>query len=385
MKAIDPKTKLLRAPRATTVLEVFGPILSVIFAMLVASIALVMIGKNPFAVYGTMFSYSFGRIDSVAYILTKATPLIFAGIAVAISFKVNLFNIGVEGQYAIGAFCASWAGSAIHGLPMYIHLPIVILAGACGGALWSLIPIWLKLKRGVHEVITTIMLNSTAYMFLHYLMSGPFKDKAMIGLGTVGSASGVRMAPVLDTARIPPLHGLFGLFGIEIPKYVSLNWFLILGLVLAVGMYLLLWKTPFGMEVRAVGHNPKASEAAGIKSHAVMFRAFVLSGAVAGLVGLADLLGYFGYLDIDFPKGYGFTGIAVALVGKNGALGIVLASLLFGFLSRGGMGIQVLEKVPMETYYILQGLIILCIVIGAEIVKRVARAQQKREEAQADA
>jgi len=372
---MKPETRRVR------VLELLGPVLSVLFAMLVASIALTAIGKNPLSVYGTMFAYSFGRVDSVAYILVKATPLIFAGIAVAIGFRVNLFNIGVEGQYAIGAFFASWVGSAVTGLPAYIHLPLVILAAAFGGALWALVPIWLKIKRGVHEVISTIMLNNTAYLLLHYLMSGPFKDKAAVGLGTVGSNSGVRMARILATARIPGLQGLARLVGINVPNYVSLNWFLIIGLALAVGMYLLLWKTPFGMEIRAVGSNPKAAEAAGINARAVMFKTFLLSGAVAGLVGLSDLLGYFGYLDIDFPKGYGFTGIAVALVGKNGALGIVLASLLFGFLARGGMGIQVLQKVPLETYTILQGLIIICMVVGADIINRLVRARQKEEAA----
>ena len=373
-----------RGSRRIALLEVSGPILSVLFAMLMASVALIMIGKNPFAVYGTMFAYSFGRLDSVAYILSKATPLIFSGIAVAVAFRVNLFNIGVEGQYAVGAFFASWVGASFHGLPPYIHLPLVILAGAFGGALWALVPIWLRVKRGVHEVISTIMLNHTSYLLLHYLMAGPLKDKALVGLGTVGSASGVRMAPILDSARVPRLHGLFEAIGINIPAYVSLNWFLVIGIVLAFGMYLLIWKTPFGMQLRAVGHNPKAAEAAGLRSNAVLVRAFLISGAVAGLVGLSDLLGYFGYLDVDFPKGYGFTGIAVALVGKNGALGIILAALLFGFLSRGGMGIQVLERVPMETYFILQGLIILCIVIGSEMVRRFVRAQQKKEEAAAD-
>lgn len=367
-------------------LEFSGPVLSVIFAMLVASVALIVIGKNPFAVYGTMFAYSFGRLDSIGYILMKATPLIFSGIAVAIGFKVGLFNIGVEGQYAIGSFFASWVGAAFAGLPAFIHLPLVILAAAFGGALWALVPIWLKVKRGVHEVITTIMLNHTAFLLLHYLMAGPFKDKNLVGLGAgaVGSASGVRMARIAASARAPGLHGLFSAVGVDIPSYVSLNLFFIIGLLFAVGLWYLLWKTPFGLEVRAVGHNPKVAETAGINARVVMLRAFLLSGAVAGLVGLSDLLGYFGYLDIDFPRGYGFTGIAVALVGRNGALGIVLASLLFGFLSRGGMGIQVLQRVPMETYYILQGLIILCIVVGSEVVRRLARAQQKREEAAAD-
>ena len=381
MNAQLPRSK---TAKRLALLERFSPVLAVLAAMAVASIALIIIGKNPLTVYATMFYFAFGRMDSIANILYKATPLIFAGIACAIGFRVGLFNIGVEGQYLIGVLCAACVGFAVKGLPVYIHLPLTILAGAAGGALWALVPIWLKLKRGVHEVITTIMLNHTAFLFVQYLVAGPLMDKTQVmGPGGAGSPR-VRMPALLPTARMPDLHGALAKIGINFPGG-SVNWFLILALLAAVGLWYLLWKTPFGLELRAVGHNPKAAETAGIRSNAVIFRTFLLSGAVAGLAGLSDLLGYFGYLDIDFPRGFGFTGIAVALVGRNGAVGIVLASVLFGFLSRGGMGIQIIERVPMETYYILQGLIILCIVMASEVIRRYARAQQKKEEASPNA
>ena len=381
MNAQPPRSK---AAKRLALLEKFSPVLAVLAAMAVASIALIIIGKNPLTVYATMFYFAFGRMDSIANILYKATPLIFAGIACAIGFRVGLFNIGVEGQYLIGVLCAACVGFAVKGLPVYIHLPLTILAGAAGGALWALVPIWLKLKRGVHEVITTIMLNHTAFLFVQYLVAGPLMDKTQVmGPGGAGSLR-ARTPALLPTARMPDLHGALEKIGIDFPAG-SVNWFLILALLAAVGLWYLLWKTPFGLELRAVGHNPKAAETAGIRSNAVIFRTFLLSGAVAGLAGLSDLLGYFGYLDIDFPRNFGFTGIAVALVGRNGAVGIVLASVLFGFLSRGGMGIQIIEKVPMETYYILQGLIILCIVMASEVIRRYARAQQKKEEASPNA
>jgi ABC-type uncharacterized transport system permease subunit len=376
--------KLSKSSRRIRSLEVAGPFVAILFAMAVASVPLMMIGKNPFSVYATMFAFNLGRVDSILTILYKATPLIFAGIAVAIGFRVNLFNIGVEGQYAIGALAASCVGFGLRGLPAYIHLPLVILAGAAGGALWALVPIWLKVKRGVHEVITTIMLNHTAYLLLHYLIAGPLMDNTqVIGAGGAGSPR-VRMPALMPSARVPTLQGALDTVGIHLPQHSSVNWFLVFGILMAVGMWYFLWKTPLGLEIRAVGHNPQAAETAGIRPSAVFVKAFLLSGAVAGLVGLSDLLGYFGYLDIDFPKGYGFTGIAVALVGKNGAVGIIMAALLFGFLSRGGLGLQVIERVPMETYYILQGLIILCIVVASEVIRRYVRAQQKKEEAATD-
>ncbi len=382
--------KIIRRKRRSTasrwlaVLSFVGPILAVLIAMAVASVALIVIGKNPLQVYATMFSFSFGRIDSVASILFKATPLIFSGLAVAVGFRVGLFNIGVEGQYLIGAFFASWVGFGLKGLPAVIHLPLVILAGMFGGALWSLLPIILRVKRGVHEVISTIMLNHTAFLLLHFLIVRVFLDASQaIGIGGAGSPR-VRMPLLEASARMPKLQGLASSLGINLPSYASVNWLLIIGILVAVAVWYILWRTPFGMELRAVGHNPKAAETAGIKPGATYIKAFLFSGALAGLVGLSDLLGHFGYLDIDFPRGYGFTGIAAALVGRNNPFGIILAALLFGFLSRGGMGIQVIEKVPMETYSILQGLIIICIVVAAEVIRRYVRAQQKKEEAAAD-
>lgn len=375
-------TKILKPPKSSrwlAFLEASSPVLAIIFAMVVASVALLIIKKNPFTAYGAMFYFSFGRLDSIATILYKATPLIFAGIAVAIGFRVNLFNIGIEGQYAIGSLCAAIVGFVVKGLPAYIHLPLVILAGMAGGAIWAFLPIFLKVKRGVHEVITTIMLNHTAFLLVHYFVAGPLMDRSQVG------SPRVRMPEIAASGRMPTFADTLQALGIHLPASVSaVNWFLVVGLLVAVGFWYLLWKTPFGMELRAVGHNPKAAEQAGIKPNAVLFRTFMLSGAIAGLVGLSDLLGYFGYLDIDFPRGYGFTGIAVALVGKNGAVGVVLASLLFAFLSRGGMGLQVLARVPMETYYILQGLIILSIVVGSEVIRLYARAQQKKAQVNID-
>jgi len=376
--------QLLKPPRRFSLLETAGPLLAILFAMLVASVALIMINKNPLDVYATMFSFSFARIDSVASILYNATPLIFSGLAVGIGFRVGLFNIGVEGQYLIGAFFASWAGFALKGLPPFIHLPVVILAGAFGGALWALLPIILKVKRGVHEVISTIMLNHVAFLLTHFFIDRVFRDTTQaIGAGGAGSPR-IRMPLLEDSALMPGLHKFLSFFGINLPAHSSLNWFLIMGLLVAVGVWYLLWRTPFGLELRGVGHNPGAAETAGVNPSHVYIKAFLLSGAIAGLVGLSDLLGHFGYLDIDFPKGYGFDGIAVALVGRNGSLGTVLAALLFGFLGRGGLGIQVIEKVPMETVIVLQGLIIISIVVGLEIIRRYARARQKKEEAAAN-
>jgi len=349
---------------------------ALVFAFAVGGVVLMAIGKNPIGVYVTMFSYSFSRLDSVGTILFRATPLMFSGLAVAISFRVGLFNIGVEGQYFVGAFAAALAGFALTGLPAFIHLPLTIAAGIAGGMFWALVPIWLKLKRGAHEVITTIMMNHISYALVHFFVATVFFDRNQNIVKGYGSPQ-MRMPKIAGTALMPELHGLLDVFSIELPKHVYLNWFFPLGVLVAVGVYLLVWRTPFGYELRAVGSNPTAAETAGIPVGATAFKAFLISGGLAGMVGLSDLLGYFGYLDIDFPVGLGFTGIAVALLARNNALGIVATALLFGFLRRGAEGIQAFEGVPMDTVDILEGVIILSVVIAVSAVNMYLRHQEK--------
>ncbi len=360
-------------------LQIATPFLAILFASLVGSIIMLAIHKNPLLVYRAMFSFSLGRVDSVATILFRATPLIFSGLACALAFRINVFNIGVEGQYLMGTMLASIVGFSLKGLPVYIHLPMVILAAVMGGALWAVIPAYLKVRRGVHEVISTIMLNYVAASLLHFFIANVFMDKSqVIGQGGMGSPR-VRMPLIEASARIPTLHGFFSHLGITLPSHVYVNWFLIIGVVLAAVLFYIIWRTPFGYEMRAVAQNPTAAEAAGINSKRQIFRTFLISGAIAGLVGLSDLLGFFGYLDIDFPRGRGFDGIAVALLGKNDPFGVILGALLFGFLSRGSEGVLVFAGVPAEVITIIQGVMILSIVVAYEIVTRYIRVQKKKE------
>jgi ABC-type uncharacterized transport system permease subunit len=360
------KTRLL-------LLQIATPILAILFGSVIASVIILAIGHNPLEVYDVMLRFGLLRGDSVVAILFKATPLIFAGLAVAVSFRANLWNIGVEGQYYIGAFCAAYVGFAIPRLPAAIHLPLAVLAAAVGGMVWALLPIALKLKRGAHEVITTIMMNYIAAAVILYLIADVFRDPAQFGTPRV------RTPDFLPSARMPSLAPLLRLFGFAGADLTKLSWLLPLGLLLCVGIALLLSRTRFGYEVRAVAFNPDAAETAGISNARTQFLMFMLSGAVAGLVGLSDVQAFFGYLDIDFPKGLGFLGISVALVAKNNPVGVIAAALLFGFLDRGAQGVQFFARVPKEVIVILQALIILSIVVAYELLNRYIRAQRKRE------
>ncbi len=353
--------------------QVAAPLVAILFGMLIASIIILAIGRNPLEVYGVMIRFNLTRTDSLFSILFKTTPLIFAGLAVAASFRVNLFNIGVEGQYYVGAFCAAFVGFSLRGLPAAIHLSLALAAAAAGGMLWALVPIALKLRRGAHEVITTIMMNYIASALLLYLINDVFRDPAQVGTPRV------RTPEVAAAARIPsmgPLLAPLGLHGSDVEK---LNLLLLLGIALACVLAYFIGRTRFGYEVRAVAFNPLAAEAAGIPNARVRFWMFMLSAGVAGLVGLNDILGFFGYLDIDFPKGLGFLGISVALLAKNNPLGVIPAALLFGFLDRGAAGVQFFARVPKEIIVILQAIIILAIVVAYELLTRYVRTQRKRE------
>jgi simple sugar transport system permease protein len=354
-------------------LQIAAPLLAIFFGMLISSVIIIVIGRNPLDVYGVMVRFSLTRSDSLFSILFKATPLLFAGLAVAISFKAGLFNIGVEGQYYVGAFCAALVGFGLKGLPMVVHLPLALLAAMVGAMAWALVPILLKLRRGAHEVITTIMMNYIASALLLYLINDVFRDPTQAGTPRV------RTPEVALSARIPslgPLLARVGLHGSDIEK---VNALLVGGILLAVVLAYFLGRTRFGYEVRAVSFNPLAAEAAGIPNARTRFEMFMLSAAIAGLAGLNDILGFFGYLDIDFPKGLGFLGISVALLAKNNPLGVILAALLFGFLDRGAAGVQFFAQVPKETIVILQAIIILAIVVAYELLTRYIRTQRKRE------
>lgn len=362
----------MRAGTRLLLLQIAAPLVAILVGAAIASVIIIAIGQNPLSVYGLMVDFN-STTASVAQILFKATPLVLAGLAVSLSFRVNLFNIGVEGQYAIGAFAAAYVGFALPGLPAYVHLPLAVLAAVAGGMLWGLLPIVLKLRRGAHEVITTIMMNYIAEALLLWLIADVFRDPTQVGTPRV------RTPEFPPSARIPSLRPLLEAFGISIPSYSSLNWFLPVGLVLCVVVFWVLARTRFGYEVRAVASNPDAAEAAGIRNTRILFQMFMASAGVAGLIGLSDILGFFGYLDIDFPKGLGFLGISVALVGRNSPLGVIPAALLFGYLDRGAAGVQVLAAVPREVITILQALIILAIVVTYELLTRYVRTLRKRE------
>jgi ABC-type uncharacterized transport system permease subunit len=293
--------------------------------------------------------------------LVTATPYIFAGLAVAVGFRCGLFNIGAEGQLFIGAICSVWVGFAFKGLPAIVHIPLALLAGAAGGAVWASIPAILKAKAGAHEVINTIMMNYIAFRLNEWLLSdkGPLKRP--------DSANPI--SPFIEKSA-------------ELPRFFPDPIRFHLGFFIALGVAFLVWwflfKTTLGFELRTVGANPNAAKYAGMNITRNLIIAMCLSGALAGLAGANEVLGVNHNLAVSFSSGYGFDSIALALLGKSHPLGVVLAALLFGFLRGGATRMQAIARIPVEIISVIQALIIAFIAAPA-IIRALYRLKQAGE------
>jgi simple sugar transport system permease protein len=290
--------------------------------------------------------------------LVQSTPYIFGGLAVALGFRAGLFNIGVEGQIFIGAVTGVWAGYAIPGLPAIIHIPVAMLFGALGGALWGFIPGILKAKTGAHEVITTIMMNYIAFRLVDWLLKFPMKDPNEFTPKTPW---------ILETAKLPRFF--------DTPIRFHLGFFI--AILMAVLVYLLLFKTTWGFELRMVGSNPNAARYAGVKITKTTVLAMVLSSALAGMAGANEVLGINYRLLPAFSSGYGFDSIALALLGKTHPLGVILSSLLFGFLRNGARSMQLAVGVPIDIVSILQALI-LAFIAAPAIIRTIYRLKESK-------
>ncbi|MBW6466758.1 MAG: ABC transporter permease [Brevefilum sp.] len=293
--------------------------------------------------------------------LVQATPYIFAGLAVALGFRSGLFNIGVEGQLFIGAACATFVGYAITGLPGIIHMPLAFLAGALGGALWGFIPGLLKATTGGHEVINTIMMNWVAFRLTEWLLSGPMNRPG---------AGGMPISPLIqDSAQIPQFF--------QTPIRFHLGFFIALGIAWLV--WWLLFKTKWGLNLRTVGANPRAAKYAGLNVAKSYMLGMALSGALAGMAGAVQILAVNRSMALGLSSGYGFDSIALALIGNNHPLGVVLASILFGTLRNGATRMMVVSRIPIDIVDVLQA-IILMFVAAPAIIRGLYRLRKPMHE-----
>jgi ABC-type uncharacterized transport system permease subunit len=340
------------------------------FAAAAGAIIIASFGENPLSVYRVLWVFSTSRASDVAKVLENATPLIFSALAVAIAFKAGMFNIGVEGQYFVAMVAASAVALAVE-LPAVIHLPLVILAAVAGAVVWALIPAILKVKTGAHEVVTTIMMNGIAVSLVAWALLHPLRtsQQGLIDL---------RTDKFPESALVPNLGSTFGLEEI-LPRSVHLTWLFPVALLAAFLVWFVLYRSRLGFETRAVGSAPGAAEAGGVSIGATQIKVFAISGALAGFVGLNHLLGDAGFLGVNYETQLGFTGIAVAFLGRNNPLGIVFASIGLGILNRGEDGLALETSLPREIVIILEGILILSVVVAYEITRRIVFRRRQRE------
>jgi len=355
-------------------LGALAPIAAIVFALAVAALALLLVDINPLDAFGAMVDFA-ASTESVISIINRATPLFISALAVAIGFKMNLFNIGVEGQYGLSALVAGAAGAAV-ALPAPLHVLFIMLVAMAVGSLWAAIAALLRTRRGVHEVISTIMLNFIAFGINAWLFVNFFRAE---------SQSLLLATPIIpDSGQLPSLNPLVEGLGFTIKAGADLQSFSIIAVLLGIGYYLLVWRTRFGYDLRASGINPIAAELSGADPKKMVMRAMLLSGAVAGLVGMSPMLGFYHQYTQDFPPGLGFTGIAVALLGRNHPVGMGLGALLFGLMDRSALILD-LEGVPREIVVIVQGVVVLAVVVAYEVVTRLVHRQEIRSAALATA
>ena len=354
-------------------LALAAPVAAAIVSLLVSSIAVLASHKSPMLAYKTMWEFG-TQGGSLMEAINSATPYYIAAIAIAVTFRAGLFNIGVEGQLRLGALFAAYIG-AMFTLPPVLHVLAVFVVAMTVGGIWASIAAYLKVKRGVNEVISTIMLNSLAVGMTSFLFAKYF---AVI---TEGS-NNMTTKELPTSAWFPDLVPLLTKLGMPEIQGASVNGMLVIAIALGFIFWFVVNRTRFGFELRASGANPIAARVSGVNSKKMTVVALVISGAIAGLSGLPAVLGETHAYNMGFRSGIGFSAIAVALLGRNSAGGMAFSTLLFGFLEVSSRALELIDIAP-ETYVIMQGSILLSSVIAYEVVRRFKLTLQSKELAKA--
>ncbi len=356
--------------------SLLAPALAVAFSALLCAIALLASGANPGEALGAMFG-QLGEGQVGVDIVNSTAIYMLAAIAAAIGFQMNLLNIGIEGQYRVGALVAAIVGGAIV-LPPVLHWLVILVVAAVAGAAWATLPAILKVTRGVHEVLSTIMMNAIAFGLAAYLIR---RDQFGILLG-----NNVSTEPIPDSGQVPSIEVHFNLniFGFELSLNGAVFGLVFLSVVAAAVYGVVMNRTRFGFELKASGLSPTAAAAGGVNAKKMIVVSLLVSGAIAGLVGMPEILGRDHAYTLNFASGYGFAGIGIALLGRNHPVGIAVGSLLWAFLEKAKGALDNVG-VPREIATIMQGAIVLSVVVAYEIVKRMELAAEQRKVGQATA
>lgn len=326
------------------------PVLSAVLSLAFAVIPLLAAGANPITAYGEMFKGVFGSVFAISEMLTRATPLIFTGLAAALAFRARLWNIGAEGQLYLGAMAAVAVGAGALDVSGVVLLPLIVLIGAAAGAAGMAAPTYLKVRFGADEVVTTLLLNFIILIFLQMMLEGPLKDP--MGLGWPQSA------PVLDQGMLPPLM-----------DRMRVHFGLILALLLAAVAQFMIARSVWGFKLRAVGENAAAARHAGINVNRSLFGVAVVSGGLAGLAGVSEVAGLKGYLTSDLSPGFGYTGIVVAMLAGLSPAGVVIAALFIASVFVGADSMSRAMGVSSFLADLVVSVSLLCVLVGGFVAK----------------
>ena len=352
MTAINPRRLAL---------SVAAPLLAIAFALLVTALVLVATGDPVFSTVQQVWDYGSQR-RVIAQTINQGTVYYLSALAVAVGFRMNLFNIGVDGQYRLAAFTAAVVGSEVS-LPKPLHISVIVLTAMLVGAMWAGIAAVLKATRGVSEVISTIMLNAIATSLIAYLLRQVKVDVA--GSNNIGTK------PIAESGAFPGIPLIPG-------STLDVFGFIVIAILAGVAYTVVLGRTRFGFDLRATGRSESAAVASGVNVKRMVVVSLLISGAVAGLVGMPQLLGGDSRsYSLDFPTGLGFTGIAIALLGRNNAVGMALSALLFSFLDSSAIILDI-NDISKEIVLIMQGTIVLSVVIVYELVRRYGIVAEQR-------
>lgn len=358
MKKVD-KVKM-KANLTNTLRQMLVSLSAIVIALILGLIMIAMMKISPVKAFAALVEGSFGSTNSMAETMVKMTPLLFTGMGYALANRCGLTNLGMEGQMYIGALFSAFTGIYVTGLPMIVHLPLCILAGFLGGGIWGWIAGELKVRVNASEVITTVMLNTIAIILIEYMVTGPMMEPP----GITGQSS-----PVLDTAK----------FSILI-KGTRVHGGFIFGLFIIFLFWLFLWKSKKGYEVRVSGFNLQAARYSGINTDRNTLLVMFLAGGIAGLAGACEVMGVQGRLYADFSPGYGFDGIAVALIGNNSPIGVIFGALLFGAFRAGGNRMRMRTQVPDSIVSVIQAFVVIAVVASQMLMGIWNESQMKKQQ-----
>ncbi|MER7579347.1 ABC transporter permease [Kitasatospora sp. NPDC097691] len=344
------------------VLALAAPVLAVLLSVAICSVLLATSGKNPFDAWNVMITYA-TKSDGQVAILNRSTTYYLAAAAAAFGFRMNLFNIGVEGQYKVAALFAAYVGAQVD-LPAFIQIPLLLVTAMLVGGLYASIAGLLKVLRGVSEVISTIMLNAIAIAIVGLLLvPGVFAPKVS------GTSNSIQTEPISQSSHFFAIQTDGGpLWG-----------FIFIAILVGVVFQFVLTRTRFGFDLRATGRSESAATASGVNVKRMIVISMVVSGAIAGLIGLPELLQNSFYYGQTFQQNLGFLGISIALLGRNSPIGMAFAAVLFAFLDATGAQLPLQGGFPSEIVSVMQGTIVICVVVAYELVRRYGLTRQQKK------